>query len=141
MKTAPILVAGLLALTLVPASAEAGHRPLWQCDDPPDKVVQYLVANAVPILLEILGEYMFALGKTKCTALETLGICQDETMPFTPGQPLTTGSLHPHRGLCYEYPFVPGAGARACPAGQKIEHRTSFDFHVHTCVAMTKPWV
>lgn len=138
MKLPLFIALSLLALAAVPA-ANADH-PFWQCDDPPDKVFQYLVDNAVPILMEIASEYAYAASKTKCTAFETMGVCQDESVPLSPGQPWTTGSTHPHRGLCYEYPLFPGAGAIACPAGQKIEHRTSFDFHTHACVPMTRPW-
>lgn len=138
MKTPAVIAAFLLLALALPPTAEAGHRPLWQCDDPPDKVIAYLLANAIPILLEIMSEYVYAYAKTKCTAMEFFGVCQDETTPMTPPFPGSTGGRHPHRGLCWEYIIIPGAGTIPCAPEQKIEHRQSFDFHTHTCVWVTK---
>lgn len=119
MRLPLLALASLGLLSMLPlVAADDDPRPLIPCDDTPGEIVQAVLdypewfVNALLFRTEEVG------GKLKCTVLETAGICSNESLPFTPGFPSTTGEAHPHRRVCYEYMIL----SNQCAKTDKLRH-------------------
>lgn len=111
-----ILLALLGVLVSPVALADDDPPPFIPCDNTPLEVVFALLEYPQWFVEQMLSRTDEVAGKAKCTAFKAGMICSEERVAGSPGTPFTTGSAHPHQGLCYEY------GATDCDLNEKLRH-------------------
>gem|GEM_PF-5604637 len=105
------------------------------CNEDPVTVVVKTVDRGAQVVDDALSHTVPFIGKARCVVLEQADVCGEQDNLVSPGQPFSTGSLHPNQAYCVEF-ITPGYESMfGCGPGQDVRiHRVNGGLSdTHTC--------